>query len=58
MTVPIPIFKIVLVPIGYSSMSTLLLMLCILGPIKESTKDVAGIPVFRAKVPQIEPVIN
>ena len=58
MTVPIPIFKIVLVPIGYSSMSTLLLMLCILGPINESKKGITGIPVFRAKVPQIEPVIN
>ena len=58
MNVPIPIFKIVLVPIGYSSMSTLLLMLCILGPIKESTRGATGIPVFRAKVPQIEPVIS
>ena len=58
MTIPIPIFKIVLVPIGFYSMSSLLLKLCILGPIKEFAKGAAGIPVFRAKVPQIEPVIR
>ena len=34
MTVPIPISKIVLVPIGHSAMSTLPLMLSMLAPIK------------------------
>ena len=49
MTVTIPISKIVLVPIGYSAGSTLLLMLNMLAPIKAPARGAAGIPVFRAK---------
>ena len=55
MTVPIPISKIVLVPIGHSAMSTLPLMLSMLAPIKAPARGAAGIPVFRAKAPKIQP---
>ena len=55
MTVPIPISKIVLVPIGHSAMSTLPLILSILAPIKAPARGAAGIPVFRAKAPKIQP---
>ena len=54
-TVPIPISKIVLVPIGHSATSTLPLMLSMLAPIKAPAKGAAGIPVFRAKAPKIQP---
>ena len=53
MTVPIPISKIVYVPIGHFIMPTLPLMLSMPAPIKASAREVAEIPVFRAKVPQI-----
>ena len=52
MTVPIPISKIVLVPIGHSARSTLPLMLSMLAPIKAPARGAAGIPVFRAKAPK------
>ena len=58
MTVPIPISKIVLVPIGHSANSNLPLMLSTLAPIKAPAKGAAGIHVFRAKVPQIKPAIK
>ena len=54
-TVPIPISKIVLVPIGQTAMSTLPLMLSILVPIKAPARGAAGIPVFRAKTPKMQP---
>ena len=44
MTVPIPISKIVLVPIGHSAISTLPLMLSMLAPIKAPARGAAGIP--------------
>ena len=53
MTVPIPISKIVLVPIGHSATSTLPLMLSMLAPIKAPARGAAGIPVLRAKAPKI-----
>ena len=55
MTVPIPISKIVLVPIGHSAMSTLPLMLSMLAPIKAPAKGASGIPVFRAYASKIQP---
>ena len=55
MTVPMPISKNVLVPIGHSAMSTLPLMLSMLAPIKAPARGAAGIPVFRAKTPKIQP---
>jgi hypothetical protein len=55
MTVPIPISKIVLVPIGHSAISTLPLMLSMLAPIKAPARGAAGIPVFRAKTPKMQP---
>jgi len=55
MTVPMPISKIVLVPIGHSAMSTLPLMLSMLAPIKAPARGAAGIPVFRAKTQKIQP---
>ena len=55
MTVPIPISKIVLVPIGHSAMSTLPLMLSMLAPIKAPARGAAGMPVFRANAPKIQP---
>ena len=55
MTVPIPISKIVLVPIGHSAISTLPLMLSMLAPIKAPAKGAAGIPVFKAKTPKMQP---
>ena len=58
MTVPIPISKIVLVPIGHSAMLTLPLMLSMLAPIKAPARGAAGIPVFRAKAPKIQPAIR
>ena len=57
-TVPIAISKIVLVPIGHSAMSTLPLMLSMLAPIKAPARGAAGIPVFRAKAPKIQPAIR
>ena len=54
-TVPMPISKIVLVPIGHSATSTLPLMLSMLAPIKAPARGAAGIPVFRAKAPKIPP---
>ena len=57
-TVPIPISKIVLVPIGHSAISTLPLMLSMLAPIKAPARGAAGIPVFRAKAPKILPAIR
>ena len=54
-TVPMPISKIVLVPIGHSAISTLPLMLSILAPIKAPARGAAGIPVFRAKAPKMPP---
>tara|TARA_Y100001968_G_C19000040_1_gene545451 strand:- start:348 stop:467 length:120 start_codon:yes stop_codon:yes gene_type:complete len=39
-------------------MSTLSLMLSMLAPIKAPARVAAGIPVFRAKAPQIEPAIR
>ena len=58
MTVPIPISKIVLVPIGHSAIAILPLMLSTLAPIKAPSRGAAGIPVYRAKVPQIKPPIK
>ena len=55
MTVPIPISKNVLVPIGHAATSTLPLMLSMLAPIKAPARGAAGIPVFRAKTPKIQP---
>ena len=52
MTVPIPISKILLVPIGHSDMSNLPLMLGILATFKAPARGTAGIPVFRAKAPK------
>ena len=49
MTVPIPISKIVLVPIGHSAVLTLPLMLSMFTPIKAPARGAEGIPVFRAK---------
>ena len=43
MTVPIPIAKIVLEPIGHSAMSTLPLMLSMLALIKAPARGAAGI---------------
>ena len=54
-TVPMPISKIVLVPIGHSAMSTFPLMLSMLAPIKAPARGAAGIPVFRAKAPKMPP---
>jgi len=54
-TVPMPISKIVLVPIGHSAISTLPLMLSMLAPIKAQARGAAGIPVFRAKAPKKQP---
>ena len=58
MTVPIPISKIVLVPIGRSAILTLPLMHSMLVPIKAHSRGAARIPVYRAKVPQIKPEIE
>jgi len=58
MTVPITISKIVLVPIGRSAISTLPLMHSMLVPIKAPSRGAAGIPVYKAKVPQIKPAIK
>ena len=58
MTVPMPISKIVLVPVGHSAMSTLPLMLSMLEPIKAPASGAAGMPVFRAKAPKIKPAIR
>ena len=57
-TVPIPISKIVLVPIGHSAISTLPLMLFMLAPIKAPARGAAGISVFRAKASKILPAIR
>ena len=54
-TVPIPISNIVLVPIGHSAISNLPLMLSMLAPSKAPARGAAGIPVFRAKAPKIQP---
>ena len=54
-TVPMPISKIVLVPIGHSAISTLPLMLSMLAPIKAPARGAAGIPVFRAKAQKMLP---
>ena len=50
MTVPIPISKIVFVPIGPSAVSTLPLMLSMLAPIKAPAKGAVGIPVLELKL--------
>ena len=57
-TVPIPISKIVLVPIGHSAKSTLPLILSMLDPINAPARGATGIPVLRAKVPKIPPAIR
>ena len=57
-TVPIPISKIVLVPIGHSAISTLPLMLNMLAPMRAPARGAAGIPVFKAKAPKIPPAIR
>ena len=58
MTVPIPISKIFLVPIGHYAGSTLPLMLGMLAPIKAPARGKVGIPVFRAKAPKKLPAIR
>ena len=58
MTVPMPISKIVLVPIGHSAMWTLPLMLSMLAPINAPARGAAGIPVFIAKAQKILPAIR
>ena len=58
MTVAIPIYKIVLVPIDHSAVSTLPMMLSMPAPIKAPARGVAGIPVFRAKASKMQPVIR
>ena len=57
-TVPMPISKIVLVPIGHSAISTLPLILSMLAPIKAPARGAPGIPVFSARAPQIPPAIR
>ena len=57
-TVPIPISKFVLVPIGHSAISTLPLMLIMLAPIKAPARGAAGISVFRAKASKILPAFR
>ena len=57
-TLPIPIFNIVFVPISHSPIPTLLLMLNMLEPIKAPARGAAGMPVLRAKAPKIPPVIR
>jgi hypothetical protein len=57
-TVPMPISKIVLVPIGHCAISTLPLILSMLAPIKAPARGAAGIPVLRAKAPKILPAIK
>ena len=57
-TLPIPIFNIVLVPIGYSPIPILPIMLNMLEPIKAPARGAAGMPVLRAKAPKIPPAIR
>ena len=57
-TVPMPIAKIVLVPIGHSAISTLPLMLSMLASIKAPARGVAGILVFRAKPQKYYPQLD
>ena len=49
-TVPMPISKIVFVPIGHFAILTLPLMLSMLAAIKAPARGAAGILVFRAKL--------
>ena len=58
MTVPIPISNTVLVLIGQSAIPTLSLMLSMLAPIKAPARGAAGMPVFKAKTPKIQPAIR
>jgi len=46
------------VPVGHSAISTLPLMLRMLAPIKAPARGAAGMPVFRAKTPKIQPAIR
>tara|TARA_B100000886_G_scaffold144757_1_gene98436 strand:- start:429 stop:593 length:165 start_codon:yes stop_codon:yes gene_type:complete len=52
-----PISNIVLEPVGHSAISTFPLILSMLAPIKAPASGVAGIPVFKAKTPKIQPAI-